>query len=129
MKNFEKYIDIIFEPCDIYKVRTSNVRCLNEYNCKKCCELNKEWLLEEYVESIKLTHDEYVILKNLDSQFNSIRRENGNLMLVGIEIGDELYKYYLIECYNHLFKFIKNNEQYNLKQLIANYEKEHEELC
>ena len=146
MKNFEKYEDEIIyvakyehEPfdCAIAILRGDKDRTKN---CTKKCEIcqreSLNWLFAEYVEPIKLTHDEYVILKNLDSKWKWIvRHDNGeNLWLfvnkptkegyciwVDLEEYDDEY----FDMFNHIFQFIKwESEPYEIAKLIADYEKE-----
>ena len=142
MKNFEKYIDKIFEHqnyncgCVFKKVMTDSFYC-EETGCKECCEKTKQWLLEEYVEPIRLSHDEYVILKNLDSEYKYIvRNERGDVESYEYKPTKEPYMWFASESFvgelyvfNHLFQFIKweDEEPYEIAKLIADYEREHEE--
>lgn len=126
MKNYEKYkekIDKRDNPqCYVYYELMGNKNCKNEGCSSGCFIKTIRWLLEEYVEPIKLSHDEYVILKNVVSdKFNMISRDgqHNNIFLEGNSWITSL------SFYSHLFKFIKNGEQYLIKQLVADYEKEH----
>ena len=69
--------------------------------------------MEEKVK-LQLTEDERVMLRNLDKRYKSIYRTNqGNLCInqgcVGIAF----------DQYNHLFQFIKNGEEYEIKELLG----------
>ena len=139
MKNFEKYIDVIekiivkncgcnglykevySKECGVWEFFERNVR---QEHCKKCVMYGlKDWLLEEYKEQIHLTHDEYVILKNIKSdKYHLISRENDGLLYL---YGEKHFRN--ISFYSHLFKFIKwKEEPFEIAKLIADYEKENE---
>ena len=141
MKNYEKYkekIDKRDNPqCYVYYELMGNKNCKSEGCSSGCFIKTIRWLLEEYVEPIKLSNDEYVILKNLPSEYKWIvRNENGDVKL----FTDKPCKYqgcncwsyksweYLFYLYNDLFQFIKweDEEPYEIAKLIEDYEKEHE---
>lgn len=140
MKNFEKYIDEITYALDMLDCNDCK-----DNGCNHCVILQliknfkifmqkdmKEWLLAEYQEPIKLSHDEYVILKNLNKKFEYIARDEFSCLDVfekkpyldgdyWSSTGHE----YSIGVYNHLFQFIKfEDEPYEIAKLIADYEKE-----
>lgn len=128
MKNFEKYIDKITNidkvACKICQIRKFNCQSL----AKRCEEIkveNKKWLLEEYKEPIKLTHDEYVILKNIKSdKYHLISRENDGLLYL---YGEKHFRN--ISFYSHLFQFIKwEDNPYEIAKLIEDYEKENKDV-
>lgn len=139
MKNFEKYIDsieqiivknhgcnglyeeIYSKECGVWDFVERKVR--QEY-CKKCVMYGlKEWLLEKYKEPIHLTHDEYVILKNVPKGSELIERDrDGDLYLKGRF--SECVTMNFFNAFKHLFTFIKINEEYEIAKLIADYEKE-----
>ena len=143
MKNYEKYKDAIID-------------FLNNASCRDCarncdaCILSmiekqlgvytryelEQWLLEEYVEPIKLSHDEYVILKNVDSEWKWLTRDAyGGLYICDKKpfkdgkdwdsYGEEVW----LGIYKHLFQFVKweDEEPYEIAKLIADYEREHED--
>lgn len=141
MKNFEKYIDGIYKQVCLKNYSNSEV-----YGCEGCrfedeyghCdeEKKKQWLLEEYQEPIQLTHDEYVILKNLNGIYKFIARDKDtNLVCVYVRkpskgefdwwLTDNVWD----ELCENLFQFIKweDDEPYSIEKLIANYEKEHKD--
>lgn len=136
MKNFEKYIDLFsIDNCVVHNIRVNgnvnNAKC--EVSCFECKKLNKKWLLEEYKEPIQLTHDEYVILKNLPSAWRWIVRnelEQSLKIFINQPNKGECIWHGNMEqklLYKHLFQFIKwEDEPYSIEQLIADYEKEHE---
>lgn len=91
---------------------------------------NKDYLLNEYKEPIKLTHDEYIILKNIDKNYQWIVREKDNRLFL---YKDKPYKgnktwygenWTSLALFNHLFKFImwEDEEPYNIKELLENCE-------
>lgn len=98
----------------------------------------KEWLSAEYKEPIKLTIEEYIILKNIDKKyFNYIaRNKNGSLYLYFSKpnknndagIWKELSYMHCEDFYmfKNLFQFITwdDSEPYNIEELLkgANYE-------
>ena len=141
MKNFEKYIDEgILYQCRVHTLRTRNEDChCDEIDdcCKKCARLNMQWLLEEYKEPIQLTHDEYVILKNVDKKYKYITRDGNKYDLLGLHERKPSKSSSIwfssddtsLDCYNHLFQFIKweDEEPYEIAKLIEDYEKEHED--
>lgn len=160
MKNFEKYIDAISR-------RTCLKSILNFDDCCKECDFGdgngtcddakvKQWLLEEYKEPIKLSHDEYVILKNLSSELKYITRdEDGELNVFKTKPSKNLirkdekgawasfvrvefeefdkpclkYVCYDLDLFSHLFQLIQwsDDEPYEIAKLIDDYEKEHED--
>ena len=143
MKNFEKYfyeiasdICIVSElvHCGEFKHRTLLALDPTKHNIHTVMK----WLNEEYVEPIKLTHDEYVILKNLPSESKYIVRDGlGDLEtwdfkpIRGNGIWTTDYESYFIPltAFSHLFQFIKweDEEPYEIAKLIEDYEKEHED--
>lgn len=101
----------------------------------------KEWLSAEYKEPIKLTMEEYIILKNIDMDYNYIARDkHGDLFLFKVrpakQISSEEENNFWIaynpgneacfDLYNHLFKFItwEDKEAYDIMNLLkgVNYE-------
>lgn len=98
---------------------------------------NKDYLLNEYKEPIKLSKDEYIILKNIDEEYQWIvRDEDKNLCL--FQCKPLKYKFYwctnvanwqmlgtFFGQFNHFFQFIawENEEPYNIKELLESYEK------
>lgn len=138
MKNFEKYLyEIAGTICKFSTIAyknpdEANCTCLTVDPTKHNIHTVMKWLLAEYVEPIKLTHDEYVILKNLPKKYEWITRDYYD----DLEIFD--YKPYKkgtlwgendwcsLTLFNHLFQFVKweDEEPYEIAKLIADYEKE-----
>lgn len=138
MKNCEKYAEkIAFEVCPYDLLG-------DKRNCKECefdmggngCDFSgiAKWLLAEYVEPIKLTHDEYVILKNLPSEYKFLWRDLNEELYISenAPIIDENNNYlglgYFADLpYNYDFLFVNCDEEpYEIAKLIADYEKENE---
>lgn len=145
MKNFEKYIDKIVEfveKCNCSHLCNGGFECpfKNEF---EHCRFSygdagdlKQYLLAEHVEPIKLTHDEYVILKNLGSEWKFIARDCDwfeiNLFTDEPTRIDGLWSNggspsIRMTLFPNLFQFIKweDEELYSIEQLIADYEKEY----
>lgn len=141
MLNFEKYKDeilkIVEENGDFAVDKKTNKICrcngMSCVNCKfdnKYCNIIKlKWL---YKEQVQLTHDEYVILKNVDSEYQWIVRNDENDLVV---CDNKPYKRCglwdynqcmvdLLISFNHLFQFItlEDEEPYNIQELLNNYE-------
>lgn len=137
MKNKEKYFDEIIESftsdectmCDFkknYVLELASCSCIG-ITCVECCQRTKEWLEAEYQESITLTDDEKVILKNLPKWFEWIARDkSGRLYLFfikPIKIGDywkAVDLEYYFSMFDDLFPFIKweNENPYNIDELL-----------
>lgn len=92
---------------------------------------NKDYLLNEYKEPIKLTHDEYIILKNIDEQYQWIARDiKGTLYIYDSKPQklNEIWWFndyiHIFDIYKHLFQFIKfkDEEPYNIQELLDNCE-------
>lgn len=127
MKNKEKYNDELIEAfvegntCVFKKKFILKGHCHNRLACYECDKLTKKWLEEEYKEPIKLSKDEYIILKNIDKKYQWIARD----------IDDDLYLYQqngdnftCINMFNHLFQFVKweDKESTNIQELLNNCE-------
>lgn len=138
MKNKEKYYDEICESlawniaCDFkHKYILDRICCTKKDNCfngdcSGCYTEFKKWLEEECV---KLTHEEYIILKNMNNVKWIVRDSNGMLYIYE----KQPYKSYDMEWsndgvelshYNHLFQFIKwdNAEPYRVSDLLLEYD-------
>lgn len=66
-----------------------------------------------------LTEDERVILRNIDTrQYPTIKRTKiGEIIVISnAKCGDDIICY--LYCYDHLFQFIKNGEEYNIEELL-----------
>ena len=131
MKNFEHYKDV-FMRCkgrNLECVASKKIlkrKCAN--NCAICVEFIKKWLYEEYKEPIKLTEDEKAILRNLPKKYKYITRDSFERIWVHknkprkgplIWDGNE-NDYFILLIYNHLFQFIKweDEEPYNIEELL-----------
>lgn len=68
-----------------------------------------------------LTKDEKVILRNIDKIFEYIGRTKNGTLFLRIEmfskIDDRAFHFY-----NHLFQFIKEGEEYSIKELLGDNE-------
>ena len=137
MKNYEKYkekIDKRDNPqCYVYYELMGNKNCKSEGCSSGCFIKTIKWLLEEYKEPIQLSHDEYVALKNLGSEFKFIARDKEENCLSAYT--SKPYKgnvdWWLTggvwcELLEHLFPFIKweDEEPYEIAKLIEDYKKE-----
>ena len=131
MKNFEKFLERLdsrpYGGCDceeflknVYQDR--NYECPS-YDCYVCLAKAMKYLNEEYVEPIKLTHDEYVILKSANPYYEKIGRNySGELYFEGHGT------YSFVQPFNYLFDFTKfEDDDYEIAKLIADYEKEHQD--
>lgn len=141
MKNFEKYIDRLFTygrnpRCAVCAMR--NLECSHtEAGCKERVKSHRQWLLEEYVEPIQLTHDEYVILKNVDRKYKWIARNENKEYFSFTTTRPSKQKIYwncddkvtYVGIFSNLFQFIKweDEEPHEIAKLIADYEKENED--
>lgn len=154
MKNKEKYFDQIIQAtikhsyCAFVKKHMKDYDFkLKEYKefgnkklcsgkeCEKCKEHFITWLEQEYIEEPKLSHDEYVILKNVNDIYYWITRDrNGDLYLHSHKPSKEKYYWdykglsisideYL--PFTNIFLFIKweDEEPYEIKALLDEYEK------
>lgn len=107
--------------------------CRSVNQCQDCEFFNNaktitETLLKEYKESIKLTEDEKIILRNLPKEFKWIVRFDSFHMLMLSK--DKPYKrknnwfsnngFTTLEPFGHLFKFIKYDDQepYSIEKLL-----------
>ena len=96
----------------------------------------QNWLSEEYIEPIKLSTAEYLILKNIDKEFKYIVRDkDGELFLFKQmpmkQLSSEAENNFWVggvgnyectfEMYNHLFKFISfdNSNPYLIEDLLS----------
>ena len=141
MKNFEKYrtnfgviIDYYIRDCKQDKSFCG--QCIFKEPCHNSNVDVEEWLFSEYKEPIKLSHDEYVILKNIHEEYKYISRDKfGDLeVFTSIPAKQELSWYGVgkggcLFTFKHLFQFIQwsDEEPYEIAQLIGDYEKEHED--
>lgn len=135
MKNFEKYIDMIAKALTTHDCE--GIQCDNCEICNLCDrqdeEYTKKWLNEEYKETCPLKHNEYVILKNLSSEWKFIARDRlyDELNIFDCKPRKNEDEWFPIDAYssftgfNHLFQFIKwKDEPYEIAKLIEDYEKE-----
>lgn len=124
MKNKEKFSKEIVEIAirgDSIALDKKNgeLRVCSDLQCDECafyiscCEKRKKWAESEYVEKIKLTQSEKVILESIDKKYEWIARDKNNNLCVylkkplkeitawmGFNWGD-------LNAFCHLFKFIK----------------------
>lgn len=142
MKNFEKFMERIDDTpygeldCEGFLknvYQDKNFECPS-YDCYVCLAKAMKYLNEEYIEPIQLSHDEYVILKNLPNKYKWIVRSGGGYLELYCykPEKDETDGFWItngvgFNYYGSLFRFIKweDEEPYSIQQLIADYEKEH----
>lgn len=140
MKNFEKYLyEIAGTICRFSSIAyrnpdEANCTCLTVDPREHNIHTVMKWLLAEYQEPIRLTHDEYVILKNIPSDYKWIARKRDSVLCVIWKGGNKPHKeeswwtglYHEIHLFINLFQFIKweDEEPYEIAKLIADYEKE-----
>lgn len=143
MKNKEKYYDeilqiVIEEGTLAVDKNTNKPRNCRGFTCDDCLFKNnfngegekiKEWLEAEYQETIKLTDDEIVILKNIDKEYKWLARNKiGNLFVYKTKPRKHgaTWQIYRNICFsdlytfNHLFRFIKwsDEEPYSIDELL-----------
>lgn len=137
MKNKEKYFDFIVKEfagldvdgCDFRKKHVLKQKYCDGIICTECNKRTAEWLEQEYQEHITLTDDEKAILRSLDEKWKWLAKNKNGLLFLHEE---KPYKYingamwenngwrYKLEIFNHLFKFIKweDEEPYNIDELL-----------
>lgn len=109
-------------------------KCYNKLLCVDCLfregcnvEGRKEWLEAEYQETITLTDDEKVILKNVPKNTKWIARDQNGRLYLYCEEPQKIMDWWVSEWikydfapYNHLFKFIKWKDEnpYNIDELL-----------
>ena len=143
MKNKEKYIDELIDlffgedegTCCAFIKKHLNTTCEDYEECNSCNEKVKAWLEQEYIEKPRLSHDEYIILKNVDKDFGWLARNKDSLLIVTSKKPhkkeeEEWYSYnrvLLFILFQHLFQFIKwgDEEPYNIRELLEEYESYH----
>ncbi len=105
MTNAEKYLkDGVDVDKFVKEYRTSRIGLLNV------------WLNEP--SKITLTEDEKVILKNIDNiAFKTIGRNKSGGLYVRFYFLDEPYKASIFK--DNVFQFIKNGEEYEIKELLG----------
>lgn len=138
MKNKEKYFDKIIEvvfkdyPCDFIEKYCFDCCGSAKEDCVICEKKFKSWLEQEYVEKPRLSNNEYIILKNLNEDGKWIARSVKNDLYVYVDKPTkntrewyESYGYLIFAGYNHLFQFVKyeDDEPYSIQELIDEYEK------
>ena len=144
MKNKEKYLDEIIDvvykgyPCNFIK-NNCHFDCVgdDEDGCVICKEQFKAWLEEEYTPEPRLSHDEYVILKNTHKSYGWIARDEGRTCVAFFgnkpikdeywwedDNGHEDYGESFVIFKDELFQFIKweDEEPYNIQELLDEYE-------
>lgn len=135
MLNYEKYKEEILNQknkpalCYVYE-KILKMNC-HDIGCVDCNNIALKFLFSEYKEPIKLTHDEYVVLKNIDKKYQWIVRDKNNDIFVYKHKPkkSDICCWYsdnwvsFIE-FNHLFQFVKweDEEPYNIKDLLDNCE-------
>lgn len=137
MKQIEKYVEpiatIFNDGLDCYCSETNCEFC----RLKKICGMGREELIKffnsEALENL-LSDDEYVILKNIDKKWKWIARDrDSSLWLYTFKPTkrtktwrEETDVYKNINLYNHLFQFIKweDDDSYKIAKLLEAYEEE-----
>lgn len=129
MTNFERLknelrVEDIGGCAAIHRLRNEET-CLNR-NCDACFE----WLKKENIEPVVLTPTEKIILKNVDSSYKYIARdEDGSLYLYETEPTCKYLSFWQCEecliavdfyMFNHLFKFVRweDEKAYSISDLI-----------
>ena len=147
MKNKEKYFDELIDlffgedqgTCSAFIKKHLNTTCDDYEECNSCNEKIKAWLEEEYVDTPRLSSDEYVILKNLVGMFSWIARDrDGYLYLHSHEPSKEkccwkckglsikaFIKADLPFINNFLFVKWEDEDPYNIQELLEEYESYH----
>lgn len=145
MKNYEKYSEQLkhlhfAEDCNNAYKKIKKTSCLEGGMCCRDCEFKSieaflKFMNEEYKEPIQLSYDEYVILKNLPSNWKYICRDGDGMVCLfeykpnkGVSMWKFCGRRISFKVFEHLFQFIKweDEEPYSIQQLIEDYEKEHE---
>lgn len=136
MKNKEKYdltkLDIGVQGTHFNLFNKDNAQKIYEGEYISYIKLIIEllrWLEQEYIEPIKLTDDEIVILKNIPTECKwIIRFEKGGLVVCDfkpqrINTSWRIAPSMDLYLFNHLFKFIKweDEKPYNIDELLKPY--------
>ena len=103
------------EILDASVVKCKNCTYKDDYSCKRenCISEIKKWLEQEVTPT--LTDDEKVILRNIDEEYTCIFRDSNGYLKVRDDNGEWIGIY----VYEHLFKFIKENEYYEISDLLG----------
>jgi len=117
MTNAEKYlkdgVDIEEFALKLHRFMSGNEEAMWSY---------KSAITTFLKEQIKptLTEDERAILRNIDKKFYKIGRTDDNtIYFIFEEITGKEAKYYA-NVFDNIFQFIKNGEEYEIKELIDN---------
>lgn len=104
--------------------------CRRECNGINCVDCKLEWFKQEHKEKIKLSKAEKVILGNIDKKYEWLARDSDDELYIYEEKPKKATKSWSgtdynetnIEVFNHLFKFIKfeDEEPYNIQELLDN---------
>ncbi len=102
---------------------------------KECEDCLRYWFKYEYKELIELSDVERVILENIDKEYKWICRDDDEVLAVfshqPSKMSDEdgfwcrvEGTFDNLECFNHLFQFIKwsDTEPYNIEELLKECE-------
>ena len=65
----------------------------------------------------QLTEDERIILRNVGKDYQRIERDDECLWVRGVDADGFMATCYF-KCYDHLFQFIKNGEEYSIEELL-----------
>ena len=99
--------------------------------CGNCRALRNKWANSEYIESIRLTLAEKIILENIRKDIKFIVRDNDNNLYLFIkkpkkENGEWKYRIYAFElkAFDGLFQFVKceDKEPYKIEDILNNCE-------
>lgn len=110
-------------PCDFYSFcRRKDCKYQYDFDGGAKCS---DCLIENIDKFAKptLTEDERVILENINTEEWKViyRTIHGNLELhTRVCDADEACGWTAFYGFNHLFKFIENNNQYSIKELLEN---------
>ena len=105
--------------------------CPCESNDTTCTECKANWLQQEHKEKPKLSDAERVILEVINEKYGWIARDEDNTISVFTDEPSKMINgsgfwgrveddFNNLECFNHLFQFIKweDTEPYNIEELL-----------
>lgn len=134
MKNKEKYLEEILdafassEEC-VLKQELGIAMCTCNVSCNKCKAKTLEWLEQEYIEPIKLTYFEKVILDNIDNRAKWLARDRyGDIYAYDVKpckdgmLWENGSTEFDLNIFKHLFNFVKweDEEPCNIQELLEN---------
>lgn len=138
MLNYEKYKEELKQckglPTCYVCEKLLGIGCIEQGTCGEKQIKIFDFLFSEYKEPIKLTHDEFAILKSIDTEYKWIARDM-NFCLYAYDkkpiksnvewnANYNYGNYTGLIVFKHLFKFIKweDEEPYNIQEILNNCE-------